>query len=134
MSSQPLSRKLRRPFIHPPCANTCITCKTAEFHGMCYSKNAVYSITCSICQRVYIGQTKRTVKSRIKEDLTNPREHVYLHSKEHRCNSESIFKWKILKIVPSLSARLSTEALFIKQHGNNLINGCNGKEILTFLQ
>jgi len=134
LTSSPLARSLRPSSENPSCPTNCLTCQTAEHSGCCFRKNVVYCIKCKICSKVYVGQTKRTARSRIKEDLTSPKEHVYLHSIEHNANSADIFKWKILKTVSSLSTRLSVEALFIDKNKDKLINGCNGKDLLTFLK
>jgi len=133
-SSRPLSLLFRPKPGRPTCPSNCLTCKTAEHDGSCFIKNCVYCITCNVCLKVYIGQSKRTNKSRIKEDMTNSKEHVFLHSLEHSKESVDIFRWKILKIVPSLTARLSVESIHIQRNKNNLINGCHGKDILPFLK
>ena len=87
-----------------------------------------------MCGKVYVGQSKRTARSRIKEDITSSKEHVFLHKQSHENSDNYIFEWKILQIIPSLTVRLSAEAMHIEHHKDNLINGCTGKEILTFLK
>ena len=72
LTNQPLSRSLRRPFNQPSCPSNCLTCKTAQFPGYCYTKNILYLISCKMCGKVYVGQSKRTARSRIKEDITSP--------------------------------------------------------------
>ena len=42
------------------------------------------------------------------------------------------FKWKIIIIERLKSTRLAKEALYIKSF-NNLMNGCEGSKLLTFL-
>ena len=46
---------------------------------LCLKKNVVYKIECSICGIVYIGETGRTIGSRIKEHLTMEKQTVYKH-------------------------------------------------------
>ena len=133
MTESPFSISLRPTANKPQCPPTCITCATAEKRGMCFKKNCVYHIKCQLCFRVYIGESKRCIRSRIKEDLTGPTEHVFLHSLSHSAESIDIFKWKVLSTVSDLNTRRASEAFFIRKFANNLINGCNGKDILHFL-
>ena len=51
-----------------------------------------------------------------------------LHQQSHENSDNYIFEWKILQIIPALTARLSAEAMNIEHHKDNQINGCTGKE------
>ena len=48
-------------------------------NSQCNRKNIVYSITCSICLKFYIGETCRTFKARILEHTKSCSSHVYKH-------------------------------------------------------
>ena len=56
----------------PPCpagAKRCATCE-AGLPGRCHIKNAVYKITCNLCDNestIYIGETKRRIRDRFNE-------------------------------------------------------------------
>ena len=62
----------------------CETCKLAIEPNRCLTKNVVYEITCSTCGTMYIGETGRTIGSRIKEHLTMGKQMVYKHVKSLR--------------------------------------------------
>ena len=51
---------------------------------------------------------------------------------EHDIEGNENFKWKILKVIKHPGTRKSTEAMFIND-STNLINGCKGWDIPTFL-
>ncbi len=46
--------------------------------GRCLSKNVVYRISCLHCDLVYIGETGRTIGSRVKEHLKMREQTVYI--------------------------------------------------------
>jgi hypothetical protein len=82
---------------------------------------------------VYIGQTERTVRSRVIEHIKGRSSHVRLHMSTHDPNSFTAIKWKILISVSDTIAHQATESLFIRQE-SNLMNGCEGMDILPILQ
>ena len=51
------------------CPDDCETCKLTLKTNCCFTKHVVYQIMCSNCNIRYIGETGRTVGSRIKEHL-----------------------------------------------------------------
>ena len=65
---------IRSALDSPPCpagAKKCHTCE-AGLPGRCHTKNAVYKISCNLCdenQSVYIGESKRRVRERYNEHL-----------------------------------------------------------------
>ena len=62
----------------------CETCKSGKKSNQCLRKNAVYEITCSHCGIfVYIGETGRTIGSRIKKHLTMEKQTVYISTWNH---------------------------------------------------
>ena len=76
---------------------------------------------CSNCNITYIGETGRTVGSRIKEHLRMKKQTVFVHLKSHPDNpfEESSFSWKILHSnIQSHSERKIIEALEIQNHSD----------------
>ena len=65
---------IRSALDSPPCpagVKKCHTCE-AGLPGRCHTKNAVYKISCNMCdenQSVYIGESKRRVRERYNEHL-----------------------------------------------------------------
>ena len=47
--------------------------------NLCLLKNVVYMIACHLCESTYIGETHRTLRSRIREHLTQKSSFVWLH-------------------------------------------------------
>ena len=133
LTEKPLSLSLRPKISRQSCPVNCLCCLTADHPQSCFKKNVVYQISCAVCGKIYIGQTKRCARSRIKEDMLNKSEHVYQHARSHNKESREVFTWKILAVVADLNTRLASEAFFIRQNSNNLINGCEGKDVLPFL-
>ena len=68
------------------CPDDCETCKLALKTNCCLTKHVVYQIICSNCNITYIGETGRTVGSRIKEHLRMKKQTVFLHLKSHLDN------------------------------------------------
>ncbi|XP_018375985.1 PREDICTED: uncharacterized protein LOC108769469 [Trachymyrmex cornetzi] len=64
-------------------------------------KNAVYKIKCNNCDASYVGQTKRTVKTRINEHRNDIRKNINNHSviTEHRLNYNHDFDWDNIEIM-----------------------------------
>ena len=67
MTGRPLSSIFRPPKEQQKCPEACETCTSAKKVNKCLSKNCVYIIECTHCHLVYVGETSRTVGSRIKE-------------------------------------------------------------------
>ena len=84
------------------------------------------------CNITYIGETGRTVGSRIKEHLRMKKQTVFVHLKSHSDNpfEECPISWKILHSnIKSHSKRKIIEALEIQKHSDNIMNGCIGRNI-----
>ena len=88
--------------------------------------NVVYKINCKDCDVSYVGQTKRQLRTRLKEHSNN----IKLDSSKHSVVSEHIiiekhaFDWdnvKILDIESNYHKRLISEMIHIKEqkHGIN---------------
>ena len=69
MTGRPLSSIFRPPKEQQKCPEACETCTSAKKVNKCLSKNCVYIIECTHCHLVYVGETSRTVGSRIKEHV-----------------------------------------------------------------
>jgi hypothetical protein len=114
------------------CPLNCIACRTAEKAGNCFSKYVIYKIRCLVCHAVYVGQTERTVRTRITEHTKAMNSHVFIHMATHGANQALSFKWKILGSHKDNNTRLAMEALFIRQE-TEVMNGCEGVFILPTL-
>lgn len=75
----------------------CIWCAKKSGSGSCRSKNVVYKIVCALCQSFYIGETSRTMRSRLREHLGVSSSNVFTHLKEHHVNPDiEHITWSIL--------------------------------------
>ena len=127
-----LACQFRPKPVIPSCPVDCIACITAIKGGCCFTKFAVYLIICDVCGQQYIGETERTIRSRITEHTKATTSQVYSHMLLHGNEHLSAFKWRILATHPNTVTRLAIESLNIKQH-TNLMNGCAGVTTLPFL-
>jgi len=89
----------------------------------------VYKIHCQDCEASYVGQTKRQLKTRIKEHFNNIKLDESRHSviTQHILKHNHSFNWKDIKIFDSESnynKRLISEMLHIKEQ----VNGINLKK------
>ena len=83
--------------------------------------NVVYQFACKSCPASYVGETKRTVKTRIKEhqNNNNPDAVVFQHMSEHSHE----FDWdntKILDYEYHYYKRLVSEMIHIKSNKNSI--------------
>ena len=63
-------------------------------------KNAVYQIPCQDCEKVYIGETSKTIKSRITEHKNAiKREDACSLSAKHVTENDHRIDWKKIKIL-----------------------------------
>ena len=112
----------------------CWTCRTTDEVNKCFVKFAIYEIKCLQCDKLYIRQTVRTIKSRIREHVTVPSSAFFQHViNSHQVMPEDCCKWKILATETDNAARLALEALFIRRRSDFLVNGCDGQSLLPFL-
>ena len=117
---------VRSALEQPPCPRgnrkACHACD-AGVSGKCHLKNVVYEITCTLCKAIYIGETRRRVRTRYMEhlgDASHKRSGTHLgdHVKESHPDSivtNHTFKLKLLhthikdaaqmKIIESLEIR-----------------------------
>jgi len=93
---------------------------TMSQHGV------VYKISCHDCDASYVGQTKRQLRTRIKEHVSDIKKKSGSPSviSEHRRNFNHEFEWDNIKIIDnelSYQKRIISEMVHIKkqQHGLN---------------
>ncbi|XP_018361292.1 PREDICTED: uncharacterized protein LOC108760021 [Trachymyrmex cornetzi] len=88
-------------------------------------RNVMYKINCNDCDASYVGQTKRTVKTRITEHRNDIRKTNSNHSviTEHRLNFNHDFDWDKVEIVDNerfLYKRRIAEMIHIQLQKNGL--------------
>jgi len=87
----------------------------------------IYKINCNDCDKVYIGQTKRHLVTRIKEhrnNIKNPSGNFFVVTDDHRLSFNHNFDWENLNILhkeKNRKKREIAEMFFIKKF-NNIIN------------
>jgi len=99
-----------------------------------HKNNVVYKINCKNCDASYVGQTKRQIRTRIKEHYNNIKSDKSKHSviTEHILNFNHNFDWENIKILDSecnYNKRLVSEMLHIKEQKN----GINSQKDTEFL-
>jgi len=133
-TAKPLSKQFRPPREEQHCKDGCLSCKCAVVPNNCLRKNLVYRIQCLICRKIYIGETYRTINSRVKEHLgEDKKSKVFLHLQKCCSVSHANIQWKVLGHFKERDKRLSAEALYQKNEASNLMEGCESKNILPFL-
>jgi len=90
-----------------------------------YRTNVVHKIHYKDCGVSYVGQTKRQIKTKIKQHRNNIRMDEIRHSiiTDHILNHQHTFDWNIIKIMDSESnynKRLISEMLHIKDKKNSI--------------
>ena len=88
-------------FLQPKKGNLCnkTNCAFCEAgNGTdCWSKELVYKIQCVHCNSFYIGETKRSMRSRLREHISTASSLVYQHLKTHSSHtSMSDIRWAVL--------------------------------------
>ena len=111
------------------CPDNCDTCSAAKVAKRCLVKNCVYKIDCRHCHLIYIGESSRTIGSRLTEHIRMQKHTVYVHLATHK-KSPSLgdISWEVLHHdIQAFNTRKIVEALEIRKHENNIINGCMGR-------
>ena len=134
LNGKPLSKVFSAPKDRMNCPEECKTCKSAKDLNNCFKKNVVYEICCSHCGSLYVGETGRTIGSRIKEHLKMKNQAVYKHIMNHKREKEqpsySDITWKIIYgNIQNHRQRNCIEAMEIQKHSGNIMNGCVGRVI-----
>jgi len=89
------------------------------------SNTNIYKIHCKDCDIFYVGQTKRQIKTRIKEHRNNIRMDKTRHSiiTDHILNHQHTFDWnniKIMDLESHYNKRLISEMTHIKEQKNSI--------------
>ena len=125
-----LSNLLKPARDKPRCPEHCITCNNSSRPNQCQVKACVYRITCNLCAAVYVGETGRSMATRLHEHRTRPSSLVFQHYATSHHTTPNDYTWCVLH--PALSHtnhRRRVESIFIhlsKQAGLTLMNGCQG--------
>jgi len=90
-----------------------------------HKNNVIYKINCENCNASYVGQTKRQLKTRIREHYNNIKldDSKYSVVTQHMVKHNHTFDWKNVKILDSESnynKRLISEMLHIKEQSNGI--------------
>ena len=86
------SRKLLsylKPKSDPTCKQNCKFCASKTHYQTCQTKNIVYKIVCNLCREFNIGETSRTIQSRLKEHCKMRSSQVYQHFIACHTNTKS---------------------------------------------
>jgi hypothetical protein len=86
-----------------------------------------------LCIKLCARDSPQFTSAKQREHIKGRSSHVRLHMSTHDPNSFTAIKWKILISVSDTIAHQATESLFIRQE-SNLMNGCEGMDILPILQ
>ena len=132
IGSPSLKKIFRPPKEKLKCNSNCQFCKCNTVPNQCNLKNVIYQINCTYCNQIYIGQTGRSIKTRLSEHtkgLCNSA--VFLHFKCTHPNSVINISWKLIHInVPNTSKREILESVYIKQcKTSTLMNNCSGTQL-----
>ena len=78
------------------CPKDCPTCLASKTPGQCFVKNVVYLVKCRLCAAEYVGETGRTIRSRIIEHCTRSSSAVFQHLIGHGDVTTSSIEWTIV--------------------------------------
>jgi len=89
------------------------------------NNNVIYKIACKDCDASYVGQTKRQLKTRLREHMNNIRQDYSKHTvvSEHIVNFNHAFDWENVQILDhehNYYKRLISEMIHIKEQKNGL--------------
>jgi len=96
------------------------------------NNNVVYKISCKDCNASYVGQTKRQLKTRIKEHINNSKSSKSSVITEYIWEYSHSFDWENIKILDTESnyyKRAVSKMLHIKEQSNG-INAQKDTELL----
>jgi len=111
-------------FSIPHTLNTFIKCGNDSLDPMSH-QGVVYKISCYDCDAFYVRQTKRQLRTRIKEHVSdiNKKSNSPSVISEHRLNFNHEFEWENIKIMDneqSYQKRIISEMVHIKKQQNGL--------------
>jgi len=78
-----LLRPNKNNYCHFP---NCKFCARAERGENCMTKFIIYRVKCVYCSSFYVGESARTIRSRLREHITVNTSHVYRHILTHKSN------------------------------------------------
>ena len=105
-----------------------------DVNQLAVNNNVVYKIPCKGCNASYVGQTKRQLRTRLKEHMNNIKLDPTKHSviSEHIIDCGHSFDWNKVSILDSESnfhKRIISEMIHIKEQKNG-INSNKDTELL----
>ena len=78
-----------------PMLQYCLNSRNGDFN--CSIKFVVYFIECRLCSATYVGETRRTMRSRLHEHLASPTSNVFRHlNQDHSRAEPGDIHWSIL--------------------------------------
>jgi len=87
-------------------------------------KNMVYRIHCKDCDVSYVGQTRRQLRTKVKEHRNNIKLEEHSVVLKHMLSCNHSFDWnhryRILDTEPNYNKRLISEMLHIKEQSNSI--------------
>ena len=101
-------------------------------------KSGIYQISCDDCNEIYIGQTKRTIKTRFKEHISHikynrpTKSAVASHTLKNGHLNISIENLSLLKASNDQYQLDAWESLYINKHKQRIMN-INEEPILSTL-
>ena len=116
------------------CVNSsCIYCKYSSNANDCLTKFCIYFIRCNICSASYVGETCRTVRSRLREHVTCESSHVYGHLLLHTaCPDISLISWTIIHSgLRNVNLRKSVELREIRSCRPTINVQCMSPDVLS---
>ena len=105
--------------MRPTCGNDSV----CNGKNLCNKKNIVYKLTCKQCRESYIGETHRTVITRIKEHLRRKESEFYRHFKAKHNTDPTLEQtdWIILASnFESTNHRKQAEMLYIHKESPSI--------------
>ena len=125
MNQNTLKRHLVRSALKdPPCPSGrqhCHACQ-AGLRGKCHTKNVVYELKCSLCNKTYIGETGRPLRLRYNEHLrdgTNkkpgtPMGEHFAHEHPDLCPTDTTLTARIVRKCKDEADRRIAESITIR--------------------
>ena len=101
----------------------CISCQAGIKTTECDKKGAIYLLACNLCSEEYIGESQRTIRTRLLEHQSDARkrskdtpwgEHMRKHHTDVTVDKAPVFRARILAIERNVSNRKAREAIEIR--------------------
>ena len=128
---QSLGRKFHPPKEKVSC-DGCDICKIGKTSNQCHIKGVIYRIKCNICNKSYIGETGRSISTRVKEHLfkkSYSAVQTHFQEEHHTTDCYNNVQWEILHAgLKYTNRRMTLESIYISKEPS-LMNGCQGRFI-----